>query len=353
MNRLAKFVDEHTLELQDKKGNKSNVTASRFIIAVGGRPTPLNCPGGELAISSDDVFALEKSPGKTLCVGASYISLECGGFLAGLGHDVTIAVRSILLRGFDQECAQKVGDYMQDANINIKWKVTPTELRKVDDKIQVTFSDGSVDTYDTVLAAIGRTGSTSQLGLEHVGIVTDKSGKIPAKFEQTVTPNIYVIGDVMQNCPELTPVAIQAGQILARRLFADSKEAMDYKNVCTTVFTPIEYACVGYSEDEAAETFGKDNIVVYHKEFVPLEWTLARSKTGYAKVIVRNQDVIGIHYLGPNAGEVMQGYGVAMKQGLRFQSLLDTIGIHPTTSEELVTLSIVKGSGVDASAGNC
>jgi pyruvate/2-oxoglutarate dehydrogenase complex dihydrolipoamide dehydrogenase (E3) component len=157
----------------------------------------------------------------------------------------------------------------------------------------------------------------------------------------------------------LTPVAIQAGIILARRLFAGSKEAMDYVNICTTVFTPIEYACVGLSEDEAKEKFGEDGIEVYHREFLPLEWSLSQTRhetNAFTKVVVdksKEETVLGIHYVGPNAGEVMQGYGVSMKQGLKFKELTDTVGIHPTSSEEIVTLSITKSSGEDAAAGGC
>jgi thioredoxin reductase (NADPH) len=190
-------------------------------------------------------------------------------------------------------------------------------------------------------------------------VPNQRNGKIPTTFEQTVTPNIYAIGDVMENCPELTPVAIQAGICLARRLFGGSKEPMDYKNICTTVFTPIEYGTVGYSEEEAYEVFGKDNIEVYHKSFIPLEWSISDSRShhfAFTKVIVdksNNHRVVGIHFLGPSAGEVMQGYGAAIKKGITFQDLQDTVGIHPTSSEEIVTLTVTKSSGKDATAGGC
>uniref|UniRef100_A0A7S2HE74 thioredoxin-disulfide reductase (NADPH) n=1 Tax=Helicotheca tamesis TaxID=374047 RepID=A0A7S2HE74_9STRA len=361
LNKLGKFLDPHTLEVTDKKGRVSKITSSRFIIATGGRPSALECEGGELAISSDDIFALEKSPGKVLCVGASYISLECAGFLAGIGHDVTVAVRSILLRGFDRECADLIGAYMQDHGVKFRREVVPKKLEKVDgDKIQVTFSDGAVDVYDTVLVAIGRTADTEKLGLDSVDISTNpRNLKISTKLEQTSCPNIYAIGDVMEGIPELTPVAIQSGIQLARRLFGGSKEPMDYKNVCTTVFTPIEYGTVGYSEDEAIEKFGEKNVEIYHKFFTPLEWSLSESRShhqAFTKVIidkVGDQKVLGIHFLGPNAGEVLQGYGTAMKKGITFRDLEDTVGIHPTSAEEIVTLTVTKSSGADASAGGC
>jgi len=134
---------------------------------------------------------------------------------------------------------------------------------------------------------------------------------------------------------------------------------MDYVNICTTVFTPIEYSCVGFSEEDAIEKYGKDKLEIYHREFIPLEWSISHGRTqnlAYVKVIVDtsdNQKVLGIHYVGPNAGEVMQGYGVSMKKGMTFKDLSNTVGIHPTSSEEIVTLQITKSSGEDAAAGGC
>mmetsp|Transcript_5734 Transcript_5734/g.10348 ORF Transcript_5734/g.10348 Transcript_5734/m.10348 type:complete len:632 (+) Transcript_5734:186-2081(+) len=359
LNMLGSFVDAHTLETVDKKGNKGTITFSRCLIAVGGRPTPIACPGGELAITSDDIFSLDRDPGKVLCVGASYISLECAGFLRGIGKEVDVAVRSILLRGFDRECANLIGEHMMAEGIRFREEVVPTKMEKVGDKIKVTFSDNDTEEYDTVLGAIGRTGDTAKLGLDKVGIAPNpKNNKIAAKFEQTTTPNIYAIGDVMDGCPELTPVAIHAGRHLARRLFGGSTKPMDYRNVCTTVFTPLEYGTVGYSEDDALEEFGKENIEVYHKFFVPLEWSISPTRgehQGFCKAIVdkHTNRVLGLHYLGPNAGEVMQGFGTAMKLGCTFEDIIETVGIHPTTAEEITTLSITKASGQDAAAAGC
>jgi thioredoxin reductase (NADPH) len=199
LNKLAKFVDKNTIEATDKKGNVSRITSSRFLIAVGGRPSPLSCEGAELAISSDDVFSLEQSPGKTLCVGASYISLECAGFLHGIGLDVTVSVRSILLRGFDRECSDKIGKLMEDGGIKFKREVVPNKLTKTaSGQIHVTFSDGSEDTYDTVLAAVGRFADTEKLGIDKLGVkVNPKNQRIIGKYEQTGCPNVYAVGDVL------------------------------------------------------------------------------------------------------------------------------------------------------------
>lgn len=201
LNQLATFKDAHTIEAADKKGRVTTITASRFLVATGGRPAPLECEGAELAISSDDIFSLEQSPGKTLCVGAAYISLECAGFLVGVGCDVTVAVRSILLRGYDRECADMIGSYMESHGVKFKRDVVPTKLERIENgekKIKVTFSDGSIDVYDTVLGAIGRRADTEKLNLECVGVqVNPKNGKIITKLEQSTCPNIYAVGDVM------------------------------------------------------------------------------------------------------------------------------------------------------------
>ena len=162
-----------------------------------------------------------------------------------------------------------------------------------------------------------------------------------------------------QGCPELTPVAIQAGLSLARRLFGGSTEPMDYVNICTTVFTPIEYGTVGLSEEDAIETYGEDNVEIYHKSFIPLEWSISESRSHFqcfCKVICDKADnlrILGIHYLGPNAGEVLQGFGLAMKKKITFKDLEDTVGIHPTSAEEIVTLAVTKSSGKDAAAAGC
>ena len=200
LNKLGEFVDKNTLQVTDKKGKVSTITSSRFLVAVGGRPTAIQCPGGDLAISSDDVFSLERNPGKTLCVGASYISLECAGFLAGLGIDTTVAVRSILLRGFDRECADKIGDYMVKHGVKFKREVTPSKMEKLDSgRIKVSFSDGTDDEFDTVLGAIGRSADTEKLNLESVGVKTNpKNGKIIGKLEQSSCSNIYAVGDVLE-----------------------------------------------------------------------------------------------------------------------------------------------------------
>jgi len=361
LNKLGTFVGPHEIDCVGKDGKSTKLTARRFVVAVGGRPRPLSCPGAELAISSDDLFSLKTSPGKSLVVGASYVALECAGFLAGLKLDTTVMVRSILLRGFDRDMADRIGKYMETHGTKFIRGVVPEKLEKTaDGRIQVSWAGGKSDVFDTVFCAIGRDADTRGLGLDKAGVTIEKNGKIVAVDEQVKSgpPHMYAIGDVLQGMPELTPVAIQAGRLLANRLFGTSKEAMDYDKICTTVFTPLEYGCCGISEDDATAKLGA-NLEVYHTSYTPLEWQLPEERAEnscYCKVLCDKSDsdrIVGLHLLGPNAGEITQGFGVAMKMGMTFDDLKNTVGIHPTTAEELTTLSVTKSSGESTDKGGC
>jgi thioredoxin reductase (NADPH) len=254
-------------------------------------------------------------------------------------------VRSILLRGFDQGIASKLGTYMENHGMKFMRECIPTKFSKSDNgRILVEYNDAKTnetkfEEYDTCLMAIGRTADTKNLGLESLGVKLAKNGKLVTnEAEQSNIENIFAIGDCAEGRPELTPPAIIAGKYLSRRLFGGSTKLMDYHNIATAVFTPLEYGAVGYSEEAAFEKFGKENVKVYHSEFVPVEWTfnMEREDTCYVKVIVNTQDkgrVVGFHILSPNAGEITQGISVAMKCGVTKEQLDDTVGIHPTIAE--------------------
>ena len=256
-------------------------------------------------------------------------------------------VRSILLRGFDQGMANRLGNYMEKHGMKFIKESVPTKVSKSENgRLLVQFKDSKnnihQDEFDTCLLAVGRTADTANLGLDFCGVKLAKNGKIYVdNSEQTNIENIYAIGDCTEGRPELTPPAIMAGKLLARRLFNGQTKVMDYDNIATTVFTPLEYGAVGLSEEHALEKFGKDNIAVYHSQFEPLEWrfNLEREDTCYVKVIVNKSDknrVVGFHLLSPNAGEITQGIGVAMKCGLTKELLDDTVGIHPTIAEVII-----------------
>ena len=241
----------------------------------------------------------------------------------------------------------------------------PTKLEKPDPtgKVIVTYEqDGQHISaeYDTVLFAIGRYALTKELNLDLAGVKAESNGKIKANdVEETNVPNIFAIGDVLFGKLELTPVAIKAGKLLAERLFGGMTEKMDYVNVPTTVFTPIEYGSCGYSEEDAKAVYGAENISTFHTSFQPLEWAYNKGRPEgdcYVKVLVNKADknkVVGFHICAPNAGEVTQGLGVAMKCGLTKELLDSCVGIHPTIAEDCIGLKFTKEDNPDAEKGGC
>jgi len=368
LNEYATFVDKNTIKTTNKKGVEKTVTAAKFIIATGGRPRYPEIPGVELGISSDDLFSLPQSPGKTLLVGASYIALECAGFLAGMGLDTTVMVRSIFLRGFDQQMANKIGEYMEEHGVNMVRECVPTSIERLEEgspgkvRVHAKYNDGTdfTDEFNTVIFAIGRDACTTNIGLENVGLELNPKNKkvLHDSAERTNVDTIYAIGDVLDDKPELTPVAIQAGKLLARRICGASDVLTDYVNIATTVFTPLEYGAIGLAEEDAVKQFGQEDVEVYHANFQPLEWTVAHRPENacYSKLVCvksQKEKVVGFHYLGPNAGEVTQGYGMALKLGATKGDFDNLVGIHPTTAETFTTMDITKSSGADASATGC
>ncbi|CAL8341008.1 unnamed protein product [Lota lota] len=370
VNAYAEFVEPHKIKATTKRGKESMHTAAKFVLATGERPRYLGIPGDkEYCITSDDLFSLPYCPGKTLLIGASYVALECAGFLAGLGLDVTVMVRSILLRGFDQDMASRAGQHMEEHGVKFLRQYVPVKVEELEagspGRLRVTAKSTESEEllegeYNTVLIAVGRDACTDKIGLALAGVkVNPKNGKVPVdEEEQTNVPHIYAIGDILEGKWELTPVAIQAGKLLARRLYAGATLKCDYVNVPTTVFTPLEYGCCGRSEEKAIELYGEENLEIYHSLFWPLEFTVANRDNNrcYAKIICNKLDhdrVIGFHYLGPNAGEVTQGYGLAIKCGVTKEQLDNTIGIHPTCAEIFTTLDVTKSSGGDIAQAGC
>lgn len=369
LNSYGRFVSDNTITAVDKKGKETKMTADHFILAMGMRPRYPDIPGAkEYGITSDDLFSLSYCPGKTLVVGASYVALECAGFLKAIGLDVTIMVRSILLRGFDQDMAERVGAYMVSEGIEMVRDQVPVKVEEVNSGepglLKVTSKDSlgelTVREYNTVLFAIGRDACTGEIGLDNIGVKLNPSnGKvITNQREQSSVPYVHAVGDIVDGKLELTPVAIEAGKLLSKRLFSGSERECDYLNVPTTVFTPLEYGCIGYSEEKAIEHFGEDDIEVYHGNFWPLEYTVAKRSENdcYVKlicVISQNERVVGFHYLGPNAGEVTQGFALGIKLGATKKDFDALIGIHPTCAEFFTTLTVTKRSGASVTASGC
>jgi pyruvate/2-oxoglutarate dehydrogenase complex dihydrolipoamide dehydrogenase (E3) component len=318
LNELASFVDGNTIECVDGKGKARKVTAASFVIAVGGRPKYPGVPGDkELCITSDDLFSLPKSPGKTLVVGASYVALECAGFITGLGLNSTVMMRSIPLRGFDQDCAERVCQNMELHGTRFLRRCVPEKFERASGKegggIKVTWSGGDEtsgggaggsEVFDTVILAIGRYAVTESLKLSSAGVTTVKgslkiagTGQGVGAEEGTEAKNLFAIGDVLEGRPELTPVAIKAGTLLARRLFGGASERMDYTHVATTVFTPLEYSCVGLSEEEAREKYGEESggggldiyaqVKKHHRIHSPTLWSIEQSGCAHTNMTRR------------------------------------------------------------------
>ncbi|XP_027193741.2 thioredoxin reductase 1, cytoplasmic-like [Dermatophagoides pteronyssinus] len=383
LNAYGTFVEPNKLRIVYKNKKEEFITSKNFIVATGERPVyPIDCKGAlKYSITSDDLFSLKYPPGRTLVVGASYVALECAGFLRGLGYDVTVMVRSIVLRGFDRQCSEHVRNYMENYE-HVKF-IDHCVMKQIDELkpsennepplLRATYrnldtDEEMMDEFNTILFAIGRKPCTDKIGLDIVGVEMDTKGYIPNINEQTNVPHIYAIGDILQGRPQLTPVAIEAGILLARRLFTDQQINCDYINVPTTVFTPLEYGCCGYTEEEAIEKFGLDNIEVYHQYFTPTEWKLnyydrprKPMNVCYAKVITtrsndgdsRKELLLGFHYVGPNAGEIIQFTPFPLKMKATKADLDSMIGIHPTCAEIFTMLPISKRSGKEATQQGC
>lgn len=293
------------------------------------------------------------------------IGLECAGFLKGLGYDATILVRSIILRGFDQQMADIVAASMVEKGIDIKMGTKPMSVEKKGDGkllVKYTFNEKPEevhsDTFDTVLFAIGRYALVEDMKLENAGVKIVEEKIDVDSNSRTNIENIYAVGDVLYRKPELTPVAINAGRIIARHLFNNSDETMDYEDVATTIFSPLEYGCVGLSEEVAAARHGADNIEIYHAYYKPTEFFVPQRSVRYCylkAVAFREGDqrVLGLHFVGPVAGEIIQGFAAALKSGLTMKILKNTVGIHPTVAEEFTRLLITKRSGLDPTPATC
>ncbi|XP_029901683.1 thioredoxin reductase 1, cytoplasmic-like [Myripristis murdjan] len=361
----------HTVEATDVDGRRSTLSAETVVIATGDRPQYVDVPGGrELCLTSDDLFALPRSPGRTLVVGGTAEGLECAGFLSGLGLRVTVLPQPELLPGFDRGIAEMVEnhmlvhgvDYMHHHSLSkveqvkggskdIVSGVSEAAAQQVSSgSLRVTFVSKEGDTrqeeFDTVLLAVGRKACTSDIGLERVGVkCSPDTGRILVNDrDQTSVDHVYAVGSVQHGRPSTTGLSVHAGRLLARRLYRGDDIVCDYSSVPTVVFTPLEYAACGLSEERANLTFGQDNIEVYHDYYWPLEWTIpGRDKNScYVKVVCHipnNERVLGLHVMGPNAGDIVQGFVAAMKCGLTKQQLDATVGLHPVSAKVLTTLT--------------
>lgn len=318
-------------------------TADHIVIATGGRPIVPDIPGAELGITSDGFFELERRPDRVLVAGSGYVAVELAGMFRALGSRVTLLARyDGVLRSFDPMLRERLMDEMRKDGIEVATHAVPMALGRGDEGLALTTEDARrYAGYDCVLWAVGRMAETGRLRPERAGVRTDALGFVPTDdFQNSNVPGIYAIGDVTGRVA-LTPVAIAAGRRLGDRLFGGMPDRhLDYTNVPTVVFSHPPVGTVGLSEVEAHARHG-EAVRVYESRFTPMYHALLGRKVGAAVKLVtlgEEERVIGCHIIGEGADEMLQGFAVALRMGATKRDLDDTVAIHPTSAEEVVTL---------------
>ena len=334
----ATFVNNHTIQVGDQ-----HYSADHIVIATGGRPTVPDIPGSELGITSDGFFELTEQPQRVAVIGAGYIAVELAGVLNSLGSDVVQIIRKQhFLREFDPIIYESLTASMTSSGVEIVANSPIKALEKDAGTITVvTQDDTRIEGFDTVIWAIGRDFQTDKLGLEKTDITVTERGVIPVDpFQATNVPGIFAIGDIIGEA-QLTPVAIAAGRRLADRLFdGQTDRKLDYKNIPTVMFSHPPAGIIGLTEAEARKQFG-DAVKVYQSRFTPMynAFTEHSPETAMKLVVVGEEEkVIGCHMVGLGVDEMLQGFAVAIRMGATKRDLDDTVAIHPSSAEELVTM---------------
>jgi glutathione reductase (NADPH) len=332
----ARIVDAHHVSIGDKV-----VSTAKILIATGGWPVVPDFPGSDLVITSNEAFHLPVLPKRTLIVGGGYIAVEFAGIFAGLGCDSHLSYRGpLFLRGFDEDIRQTVTTEIVKKGVNLHLNSNVLNVEKnADDSLQVYFDNDTRMTFDCVLYATGRAPAVEDLGLEHVNVERRANGAIIVDDHfRTSEPSIFALGDVTDRI-QLTPVAIAEAMVFASTYFLDRPMPMDYSNIATAVFCQPNIGTVGLAEHEARESHA--NVDIYRSNFRALKHTLSGSdeKTLMKLIVDRDTDkVLGVHMVGPEAGEIIQGIAIALKAGATKAVFDATIGIHPTMAEEFVTM---------------
>ena len=335
----ARFVDKNTVEV-----NGEQIRAKHIVIATGSYAFVPNVPGSELGGTSDDVFAWEELPESVSIIGAGYIAVELAGVLHGLGVKTDLFVRKGgPLRGFDQGIVEVLVEEMKKNGQPLHTHKVPQKLEKLDNgDIQIHFEDGTTHTSQKVIWAVGRKANVQQLNLESAGVALNERGFIQVdEYQNTTTPGIYALGDVSGE-KELTPVAVKAGRTLSERLFNGKTDAkMDYELIPTVVFSHPAIGSIGLSQEQAEAKYGAENIKVYESNFAGMysAITVHRQMTKLKLITLGDEEkIIGLHGIGEGVDEMIQGFAVALKMGATKADFDATVAIHPTASEEFVTM---------------
>jgi glutathione reductase (NADPH) len=329
------LVGAHEIRLRE-----TTVTAGHILIATGGRPWLPELPGAEHAISSDEVFQLVHQPEHVAVIGGGYIACEFAGIFNGMGSKVTQIYRGdALLRGFDGDVRRVVTRELRNKGIELRLETDVEKLAKSESGLELVLNDGEVLSPDQVLYATGRVPNVRGLGLSEAGVEMRADGRVVVdELSRTSVDHIYAVGDVTSRI-NLTPVAIYEGQAFADTVFGGTERPVNHEFVPSAVFSQPPVGTVGYSEEDAVNHVGP--VDVYKAEFRPMKHTLSgRQEKMLMKLVVQraNQQVVGVHIVGPDAPEIVQGFAVAVKSGLTKEQFDCTIGIHPTAAEDLVTM---------------
>lgn len=337
---FAKFVDTKTVEV-----NGEHITADHILIATGGRPVFPDIKGAEYGIDSDGFFALEQLPERVAIVGAGYVAVEIAGVLRSLGSEVDLYVRQHSpLRSFDHSIVNVLLEEMDKEGIQLHTHSSLSEVIKNEDgSLTINLEDGRSNTVDCLIWAVGREPATDTINLEVTGVETNSIGKIKVdKFQNTNVEGIYAVGDIIENSIDLTPVAVAAGRRLSERLFNNKpNEHLDYNLVPTVIFTHPPIGTIGMSEMQAIEQYGEDAIKCYTSNFTPMYSAVTQHRQKCSMKLVclgEEEKIIGLHGIGFGVDEMIQGFAVAIKMGATKADFDNTVAIHPTGSEEFVTM---------------
>lgn len=337
----ARFIDRQTIEV-----NGQRYSAQHIVVATGGRPIVPPVPGAELGITSDGFFQLDSQPRRVAVIGGGYIGVELAGVLRALGSEVTVvALEDRVLELFDPIVSEVLMREMDKQGIDLRMSFQVAGLLKTDRGIALNAADGEqLEGFDCVIWAVGRAANTQSLALAEAGVTLQRNGLVPTdEYQNTNVPGIYAIGDITGRTP-LTPVAIAAGRRLAERLFGDKPEArVDYDNIPSVVFAHPPVATVGLTETQARERH--QHVRVYQTQFTAMRHALSEHGARTAMKLVcagPQEQVVGIHLIGDNVDEMLQGFAVAVKMGASKADFDNTIAIHPVSAEELVTLKVAE-----------
>lgn len=350
----AKLLSKNEVEVTLNDGTKETVRAKKILIATGGSPTkpPSNIEGAELGLNSDGFFDIDTLPKKVALVGGGYIAVEFAGMFNALGTETHLFIRQkTFLRTFDPMIAEGVTDEYERLGIKLHKESIQTKIEKDSNgKLTIHYKDGNgegkLDGVDHLIWGVGRTPASNNIGLEKAGVeLTEKGHIIADDYQNTNVENIYALGDVCGKA-ELTPVAIAAGRRLAERLFGPEQfrtAHLNYDNIPSVVFAHPEVGSIGLTQPQAEEKYGRENLKIYSTNFTAMYYTMMdpeeKGPTKYKLICAGPEEkVVGLHIMGLGSGEMLQGFGVAIKMGATKKDFDSCVAIHPTSAEELVTM---------------